>query len=66
MAIGWIVVFLLVPPVWLLWELAHGTFRAPARHGEHLLLLIWFIRALFELYGHVKSSKLEHGDMGPA
>ncbi|MGB3870394.1 MAG: hypothetical protein WBG34_09290 [Flavobacteriales bacterium] len=66
MAIGWIVVFLLVPPVWLFWELAHGTFSVPARHGEHLLLLIWFIRALFELYGYVKSNKPEHGDLGSA
>ena len=66
MAIGWIVVFLLVPPVWMLWELAHGTFRDPARHGENLLLLIWFIRALFELYGYLKRRKLEHRDVGSA
>lgn len=66
MAIGWIVAFLLLPVIFLVWEFAHGTFNAPARHGEHLLLLIWFIRALFELYGYLKKRKLEHGDIGPA
>lgn len=57
MAIGWIVVFLVLPIAWLLWEKAHGTINAPAHHGAHLLLLIWFIRALFELYGYIQRRK---------
>jgi len=66
MAIGWILVFLLVPVVVLFWELAHGTYNVPARHVEHLLLLVFFIRALFELYGHLKRRKLEHRGVGSA
>ncbi len=56
----------MVPVVFVAWELARGTYNNPARHGEHLLLLIWFIRALFELYGYLKGRKHEHGDIGPA
>ncbi|MEO8733601.1 MAG: hypothetical protein ABI373_04660 [Flavobacteriales bacterium] len=65
-AIGWIVVFLAVPVVILLWELARGTYANPTRHAEHLLLVTFFLRGLFELYGYLKSRKLANGDAGSA
>jgi|GEM_PF-5850450 len=64
MAIGWIVVFLTVPAGFLFWELARGTYNTPSRHAEHLLLLIFFVRGLFELYGYLRSRELANGDAG--
>ena len=57
MAIGWIIVFLAVPAAVLTRELVRGDFLDPKRRMEHLLLAIWFIRALFELYGFVKTKR---------
>ena len=66
MAIGWIVVFLAVPSAILFWELARGTYNTPSRHIEHLLLLLFFVRGLFELYGYLRSRKTASGDAGSA
>ena len=54
-SIGWIIIFLAVPVAFLIWELALSTYNSPGRHIEHLLLLVLFMRGLFELYGYLKS-----------
>ncbi len=66
MAIGWIILHLVVPAAFLIWELARGTYNNPSRHIEHLLLLIFFVRGLFELYGYLKGGKLANEDVGSA